>query len=194
MTMHTRIRILDPVDVHELFRLGQRLLAERDEKHRLVADQVWHDRQYGDDGQWIIGNDLGQGLPRIWDIHYRPGGHLRAEDDGHDKWCEDDCQGSYHDKACYAEGGIDTAYSYQDAHGGVGNLHAWFIAQLGNWLDAQSARWSWYDESGGEWYDSAADLVELCRNGAAAQDWFRSMVVPAMEARAAAEGSAINWQ
>lgn len=196
MTMTTRIRVFDPVDPHEFFRFGQSVLAQRDTKKRPVEEQIFTDKQSEwewDKGCWTIANRLGQDLPGIWDVDYRPGAPLFTEDVGHDDDCDEDCSGNYHDKACWLTASIDTTYSYRDEHGGCGNLHAWFIAQLINWCNERSAKWEWYDESGGEWYSSAEDLVHLCTSGAAAQNWFRNIVQPAIEADAASRGVKVDW-
>jgi hypothetical protein len=184
MTMTTRIRVLNPVDVHEFFRYGQSLLAERDEEKRPVEQQVFTDIESAwNKGAWRIANQLGQNLPGIWDVDYRPGAALNDEDEPHNDDCDEDCSGNYHDKTCFLEASIDTSYSYSDEYGGVGELHAWFVAQLVNWLSERSVGWEFYNESRGQWYSTADELVTLCTSGAAAADWMRNLVLPAIQAQ-----------
>ena len=186
MTLSTDMFVLDEVDPAELFRFGQRLLAEYDELKRKPEEQIWHARDgWREDGTKRYANELGQGLPAIFDVTYREGGPVRAEsqiDCNED--CEEDCSKNYHPRAHWLAINFDTAYGYRDKRGwGCGTLHAVLVARIGGWLDAKGVRWEWTNEFTGETHGGDqryAKLMELGLGGAEAESWFRNIVMPAI--------------
>lgn len=200
MTLDTRVYVLDKVDPHETFRFCRSLLGATD-RH------VWYDKQDATwlKGQrliepsnpWTIGNELGQGLPALLDISYRPDGPLRTPEQAaeHD---EDICnlpERSWYDveagpcdaahpwtRACWLEVSFDTAYGYRDDRGyGCGDLHAEYVSRLGQWLDERSVHWEWMNEFTGEIHTGYSELVQLASGGFEASAWFRTAVLPVIE-------------
>jgi hypothetical protein len=200
MTLSTNLYVLDRVDVHELFRFCQELLTKYDDRTppQTPDQQETRDELVGwrEDGSWRISNVLGQGLPGILDITYRPDGPLRTADQAaahaEDQDCEPDCTGEYHPRACWADVDFDTAYGYRDEAGrGCGDLHALLVAEVGQWLDGRGIRWEWKNEFTGEVHgggDRYARLVDLATGGSEASAWFRSTALPAIIAHAAGGG------
>lgn len=185
MTLSTNIYVLDPVDPEELFRFGQSLLAEYDEQHRSAEAQAWRRGEPDANGRTSIYNRLGQGLPAILDVRYRNGGqYVTAEMAGHDEDCDEDCTGKYHDRECWIDVDLDTAYGYRDERGwGCGDLHAVLVARIGNWLDERGVRWEWRNEFTGDVHgddDRYARLADLASGGFEAEAWFRTAVLPAI--------------
>jgi hypothetical protein len=149
MTMTTHVAILRPVGVMDLFHHGRSLLGAGDSI--TWAETDGYDRP----GTRLVGNHLGQGLPGIWDVEYRPDGPLRAE--AHD--CDwDDEAGRYlcategetfchrsNGPACALEASIDTAYGWHADNGaGCGDLHAWFVTEVAKWCAERGAAVRWY--------------------------------------------------
>lgn len=196
MTLSTNVYILDEIAVEELFRFAQRLLTTYDDRPvpQSPDQQVWRDEErsgiWNEPGTRVIRNELGQGLPAILDIDYRPGGPLRTAEDAakHDEDCEPDCDGKYHSRACWADLDLDTAYGYRDSRGwGCGDLHARLVAEIGKWLDERNVRWEWKNEFTGDVHggdDRYERLIELVSGGFEASAWFRSSVLPAIAAGA----------
>jgi hypothetical protein len=189
MTLDTRVYVHGPVDHRELFLRCNQLIGAT-ERTRCEDKQ---DEEYRD-GEWVtvpggphtIMNEPDQGLPGWLMIHYRPGAPLRteAQTGEHDSDCdgEDDCSWN-HRRPCYAEVSIDTAYSYRDELGGSGDLHARFVAALGEWLDSKGIRWQWENEFTGEVFWGTERLGDLGKSGADAADWLRGTVLPALAGR-----------
>jgi hypothetical protein len=190
VTLSTNIYVLDEVSPHELFRFCQTLLTKYDDEHRPWNRQKCSDKPahlvWEMPGAWNISNEIGQGLPAILDIKYRPGAPLRAEAASHDEDCDEECSGNYHDRACWLDIDFDTAYGYKDERGwGCGDLHAALVAELGEWLDAKGVRWEWRNEFTGEVHgggDRYARLIDLGVGGFEASAWFRTTVMPAIAA------------
>jgi hypothetical protein len=196
MTLHTRVAILDPVNVHELFewgnrnllKLGDRVPVTYDKQDSMIDCKAWiaagrdYDKldefsQTIEDGKWTIGNELGQGFDAIFDIDYRTDGPLYPNDTFYDS--EEELE----NPACFAMMSFDTAYGYNDDGVGCGDLHARYIVQLWHHLAEKDVRLRWYNEFDGEWYDTLEDLDNrLTRSGHTAVDWFNNMVKPAIAA------------
>lgn len=197
MTLSTNVYALDPVDPRELFRFAQGLLTRYDEDRRAPEQQQWSDEPrhavWGEPGTWTIANRIGQGLPAILDISYRPDGPLRTAEQAaaHDSDCDEDCDGNHYRRACWADLDLDTAYGYRGPDGmGCGDLHAALVAEIGAWLDERGIRWEWRNESTGDVHgggDRYERLIDLCTGGFAASAWFRTTVAPAI-ARMAQDG------
>lgn len=209
MTLDSRVYILDEVPIAELFVFAQTLLGEYDEDRRGPDRQESFDKQdktwrkgesFVEPGNpWSMRNQLGQGLPAILDIAYRPGAPLRTpeqaashadyEDCNHPdnaKWFDADqpvCDRTEHNPACWAELSLDTAYSYKDERGwGCGDLHAVLISRIGQWCDERGLRWKWLNEFNGEIYEGYDRLIDIASSGFEASAWFRTTVMPAIAA------------
>lgn len=197
MTLSTNVYVLDEVSPHELFRFCQTLLTKWDEPdHRPWNRQKCSDKPthtvWEMPGTWNICNELGQGLPAILDIKYRPGGPLRAEQAGHDEDCSEECSGKYHDRACWLDIDFDTAYSARFSGGmGCGDLHAALVAEVGQWLDARGVRWEWRNEFTGDVHggdDRYERLIDLASGGFEATAWYATTALPAILGHIASEG------
>lgn len=217
MTLSTNIYVLDPISPHELFRFCQTLLTEYDDDggHRPFNRQECYDRplssvwsEYGP-GAWNIANRIGQGLPAILDIRYRPGAPLTSPEQAEQCTSECDPPGTeygdefdpgyhyhHHPRACWLHIDFDTTYGYKDSRGwGCGDLHAVLVARVGQWCDERGAAWEWQNEFTGKIHggdDRYKRLIDLCRGGAQAVDWFQNMVMPAIAAHAADGGPTLT--
>jgi hypothetical protein len=203
VTLSTDVYVLDEVDPAEVFRFCQGLLTKYDNpRHmppRLQRVRDEQDTSYtGTPGEfevrpgnpWSRDNEPQQGLPAWLMTSYRPDGPLRAEVAGHDDDCDEDCTGNYHDRACWMSIDFDTAYGYRDGRGwGCGDLHAAMVSELGAWLTTKGVRWEWRNEFTGEVHTGPDGLTELGKAGAEAQDWFRTAVLPAIDASLSGGGS-----
>lgn len=202
MTLDTRIYVLDKVDPQETFRFCRDLLGAAD-KHTFTdaQDSTWEKgRDFVEPANpWTLSNNPGQGLPAWLMLHYRPGVPLRTPEQAaeHDKdicnlpgasWYDatsGPCDGTGHRPACWLTVSFDTAYGYSDHRGyGCGDLHAEYVAKLGQWLDKQGVRWSWENEFTGEVHTGYTRLVDLASGGFEASAWFRTSVLPAIQREA----------
>lgn len=201
MTLSTDIYVLDQVDVSELFRFCQGLLTKYDDRPtpQQPDQQAWRDREsWRDNGARLMSNEIGQGLPAILDLHYRPDAPLATPEQA--EQCTDDCdppeEGEdryhHHPHACWANIDFDTAYSYRDTSGrGCGDLHALLVSEVGQWLDERGVRWEWHNEYTGDIHggdDRYERLIDLVSGGFAAEAWFRTTVLPAIAAGVLNEG------
>jgi hypothetical protein len=204
VTLSTNIYVLDEVDVADLFRFGQELLAKYDDRTPPMSadDQKWRERDsWRGDGSLGISNEIGQGLPAILDVGFRRGAPLTTAQQA--ATCTDDCDPDskecgpdgyhYHPHACWADIDFDTAYGYRDSRGwGCGDLHAVLVAEVGKWLDERGVRWEWRNEFNGDVHggdDRYARLIDLVSGGADASAWFRTSVLPAIATLAAGGGA-----
>ncbi len=191
MTLSTNLYVLDEVDLGQLFRFCQERLTEYDDR---TPKQQPEQQETADGESWQGGgvrslrNVLGQGLPAILDITYRPGGPLWTAEDA--ATCTSDCDPSedyhYHPRACWFDVDLDTAYGYRDVRGwGCGDLHAMLVAEVGKWLDERGVRWEWRNEFTGEVHggDQRYErLIERVSGGFEAGAWFRTSVLSAIAA------------
>jgi hypothetical protein len=190
MTLDTRVYVHDEVDVHELFAECRRLLGA-DESHRSFdGPSRWSSHR----DSWTVGNGLGQGLPALLAIDYRPGAPLRPDGDACSAYCDPEDDRHYHQSAMWCEVSFDTAYGYADSRGGCGALHARLVFDLGQWLDERGVAWSWRNEFDGEVHggdERYVRLRDLADDGQEAMRWFKGVVEPAIAAhlRAGEEGS-----
>lgn len=199
MTLSTNLYVLDEVGIPQLFRFCQELLAANDDRvpPQLADQQVSVDKEtWRGNGARCMRNEIGQGLPAILDVTYRPGGPLTTEEQS--KECTEDCDPAdkdldpdeeryhYHPRACYADIDFDTAYGYRGSQGrGCGDLHAVLVSEVGKWLDERGVRWEWKNEYNGEVHggdDRYARLIDLVSSGFEASAWFRATVLPAIAA------------
>jgi hypothetical protein len=204
VTLSTNVYVLDELVPHELFRYCQTLLSKYDDQGR-----TWRQMECSDtpdswasnypQGTWSIANKLGQGLPAILDITYRPGAPLATAEQASE--CTSDCDTDedyhYHPRACWLDIDLDTSYSFTGPHGiGCGQLHALLVAEAGQWLDERNVRWEWRNEFTGEVHggdERYARLLELGSGGDDATAWFTNIVKPAIEAHATTEGAEVEW-
>jgi hypothetical protein len=195
MTLDTRIFI----DPQEVFHFCRDLLnAGPQHTFSNEQDRTWRRGEsfVKPTNPWTISNAPGQGLPAWLMLHYRPGAPLRTPDEAaeHDEDCNlpensgyveewGPCDGKYHQRACWLTVSFDTAYGYRDDRGyGCGDLHAEYVAKLGQWLDAKSVRWEWENEFTGEIHTGYSRLIDLASGGFEASAWFRTSVLPVIEA------------
>lgn len=197
MTLDTRIYVLGEVDVHELFREGQRLLHLADERVgldcRTPEQQRWRDEpqsEYHEGGRTpdragrrSIFNEIGQGLPAILDITYREGGPLKATDEECERYCSSPCdRDEPHSPAHWCVISLDTTYSYRSSLGGCSDLHVVLMKGFADWLGARDVTFSWMNEYTGKVHAWPMGVQEFGRNGAAAAEWFFGTVRPALDA------------
>jgi hypothetical protein len=175
MTLSTHVYLLTEADPADVFMKCRDLLGATDA-------HPWADHTAGDDEHWL-GNSVGIGLPALLSVHYREGAMRQSENEAHGpEWCDEDCT-FQHDPAHWIYVDFDTAYSYVDAQGGCGALHARLLFDLGGWLDERGIQWAWRNEFTGDVhigdkYEHLADLVGESQN---AMRWFKGVVVPAIE-------------
>lgn len=198
MTLSTDIYVLDRIAVPELFRFCQELLTKYDDRpdgERQAPDQQESrdGESWRGDGSRMLRNEIGQGLPAILGIHYRPDGALATAEQAASctSGCDADEGYHHHPRACWANIDFDTAYGYRDTAGrGCGDLHALLVAEVGKWLDERSVRWEWRNEFIGDIHggdERYTRLVDMVRGGFEASAWFRTSVLPAIMAAAGGE-------
>ncbi|MFJ2110535.1 hypothetical protein ACIOEX_01180 [Streptomyces sp. NPDC087850] len=199
MTLDTRIYVLDKVDPQEVFHFCRDLLGAT-ERYTFTdeQDKTWRKGEsFVEPGNaWTIGNDIGQGLPAWRLLHYRPDAPLRTPEQAaeHDEDCNfpensiyveewGPCNGKHsYRRPNWLTISFDTAYGYSDDRGyGCGDLHAEYIAKVGQWLDAKGVRWEWQNEFTGEIHTGYSRLIDLASGGFEASAWFRSTVLPAIQ-------------
>ena len=205
MTLDTRIFILDEVDPHEVFHFCRTLLGATDRYTWCdEQDKTWRKGEsFVEPGNpWTVSNDVGHGLPAWLTLHYRPDAPLRTAEQAaaHDEDCnlpENSiyveewglCDGTHHRRPNWLTVSFDTAYGYRDDRGyGCGDLHAEYVAKLGQWLDAKGVRWEWENEFTGEVHTGYSRLIDLASGGFEASAWFRTSVLPVIEAEARKAG------
>lgn len=174
MTLHTRLRIHESADLATVFDLA---LADVVAASDPNAPTAWTESPDG------LARDtlLGQGLAALMGVRVGPDGGELPRDD-HPEWAEpeEDYDGLDHDPHACVEVDWDTAYGYQDEHGGCSALHGRFVARLGAWAEAQGMTWPWFNEYRGEWHTGRDGLEQLLADGAEADRWFRGTVLPAI--------------
>lgn len=155
MTLNTAVYVQDPIPVREVFDFCRGLIGATD-RH------AWKDEdrsKYGSPGDRYVAMVPAQGLPAWLWVYYagdlsdnaRP---LRPDGATHDEYCEEGCDGEYHEPAHWIKATFDTTYSWHDEHGGCGALHARLVAALGQWLDKRGVRWCWKNEFTGDIHES----------------------------------------
>jgi hypothetical protein len=184
MTLNTKIFILDQADHAEVFHFCRSLMDCTDA------------HKFGDSGGCISNHPM-QGLPAWLMVYYRPGEMLLtpAQAAEHDEdicnvptseWFDaeqGECTGEGHDPAHWLAVSFDTACGYSDQRGyGCGDLHAEYVAKLGQWLDTKGIRWAWENEFTGEIHTGYERLIDLSSGGFEASAWFRTTVLPAIAA------------
>ncbi|MEU4224326.1 hypothetical protein AB0F17_08535 [Nonomuraea sp. NPDC026600] len=189
MTLTTSVYVLDEIAHQDVFLKGNQLIgATENTRFRDEQKKTW---RVGGVGQpepgnaWILGNHADQGLCALLDIYYRPNAPLRAADNGCEWYCGPGCYAEHDNPACWLEVSFDTAYGYRDEQGRrCGDLHASLVADLGRWLDERAVRWLWEADTLAEVYSGYERLPRLCSAGSEATAWFRTSVLPAIQAKA----------
>jgi hypothetical protein len=188
MTLSTHVYLLTEADPADVFLECRRLIGATDQ-------HTWKDEPsfYSEkpDGERVMSNDCGQGLPAWLLMRYIPGAMVRASHAEHDPdICDEDCDGKWHKPAHWIDIDFDTAYGYRDANGGCGTLHARILFELGGWLDERGIQWAWQNEFTGEIHvgDKYEHLRELVDGGQAAVRWFKGTVEPVIASLGARNG------
>lgn len=148
MTLSTTVRILRAtVPPRDLFHLGRGWLG--------CTDQHAYDERpmhpvYGMPDALVIGNKIGQGLPAIWEVRWKPDQPWRMtehvcvrDENGNsaDRDCDEyDCDPG---PACAYEVWFDTGYAYQGDNGaGCADVHAYLIRQIAEAVGEDNILWN----------------------------------------------------
>ena len=177
MTLSTDIYVQRAIPARDVFEFVLAQLLEFDEDHRLRSLVV------EDFTPSCFGTRLGQGLPAILSVDFKPGDVLRtAEQAAEHEDCDEDepvCDGSGHDPACVLEVNLDTAYGYKGPNGmRCSDLHAVVIVRLGRWLAERSVPFAWRNEYTGEIHQGEEGIEELLSSGVEADRWFDGTLMP----------------
>ena len=167
MTLSTYLYVHDPIDIDDLWAEANRIIGA-------VNPLFDDDDKYSADGLRCRSNRPGQGFCAWLLVTYATGGIFPSETCDED--CESPCTAS-HEPAHSARVNLDTAYSYSDANGGCGALHARLVARLGAWLDQQGTRWSWQNEFTGEIHQGYDGLEDLDGKGQNAAAWLADVML-----------------
>lgn len=147
MTLSTSVAILRAtVPPRDLFHLGRGWLGCTDEHtyREEPRHPVW-----GMPDAMVIGNRLGQGLPAIWEVRWKPDQPWRVSE----HVCERDEDGNSPDPdcneydcdpgpACAYEAWFDTTYSYRAPNDAdCGDLHAWLITKIARVVGGDNILW-----------------------------------------------------
>lgn len=199
MTLSTYVAIGKPYPVREIFDFARTLIGTPD------GTPVEDDGEPRD-GVKRISNPCGIGLPAWLIVSYGADGSMVHKCG---KWCSTELGGEYNttqkeidDHARYIaenpmENGwaatvvdFDTAYGYRgDGGESCSDLHARLVAALGQWLDEHDLPWKWCNEYTGEWFDryDQLDTFGNAHRATGADDWFRNLVMPAINAHIASK-------
>lgn len=153
MTLSTRIAIVEPTPVREIFDECRRLLNGE----HVPFD---HEPSRWQDGVTSYCNRVGQGLHALLRVDYGADAPLRPDP----KYADDPNERRYYPPvdAWSIVVDFDTAYAYRNEYGGgCGDLHAYLVQQLGRWLTERGLTWYWCYEYDGTWHLGPADLPIL---------------------------------
>ncbi len=171
MTLNTSVYVHDEVDALAVFGKCRELLEATSDIKCQIGPRY-------DENGWSLSHELGQGLPAALAIYFRLGEPYQVGSP-HSKWCEDECDGTYHSPDCWIEVTFDTTYSYKEGEEGCGHLHVRLVTELGLWLDVRNIAWSWENEFTGEIHRGYENLPDLAGGGDSASAWFER-VFPAI--------------
>jgi hypothetical protein len=152
MTLHTRVMVTSPdVDPAAVFVKMRQIIGAGEQYSAWTSPEVDSDNEYRHTMPPGYHMDLGQGLPALmWVDFAEPGEQIGGET--HDEYCDEECDGGYHDPPGFIEINYDTAYGYRaENNASCGDLHAFITQEITSWLDERGASWQWYDESGDGW-------------------------------------------
>lgn len=173
MTLVTHLYVHDHADHLDLFDEAVALAGGAGPETDRTDEHPW----WMADGERRLSTVPGSGLDAIVAVYYRPDGSLLAHD------CDPDIAPSPEHRVDLS---FDTAYTYRDRLGrSCTDLHACWIAHLGQWLDHRGLRWAWQNEMTGEVHAGSeryAALESFCSAGAADRSWFHHQIQPALNA------------
>lgn len=154
MTLTTRVAIIEPTPVREVFDECRRIIGAQDGRYTHGA------AKYHDDGRFQYQNDVGQGFPALLWVYYGVDAPLMPEDES--EYDEEDRSNYPSPSGWSIEVCFDTTYGYRTENGaGCSDLHAWIVQELGRWLDERRLTWLWYHEYTGEWHASDVPITLL---------------------------------
>jgi hypothetical protein len=202
MTLHTRVYLDGPVSGQEAFDLALHAIliaAGRDgeftsariERRAANVPHPYAVKNFGDNPErlaaWtedhdFIGTEIGQGLPGITNCKFHADGTPLAATD---QWVDDDADGEGYvtQRACTVEVSWDTAYSYSDNGLSCSQLHGLAIVTLHESLpDGVTMRW--VNEYNGDEHAGISGIDTFIGDGTSAESWFRTTVLPIIEAEA----------
>jgi len=186
MTLSTDIYIHGTgVTQREVYEKVNNLLGIPAEREVIDGPNEW-DWQSGDHR---LCNRIGQGFPAIVDTYANADGSEIVP--AHDEECDGGfdthpCESPRHTVPPYhVHVDLDTAYGYRDERGwGCAELHGWVIAALIDWLAESGGTLHWVDEYAGTLHEGTDHLEAFLGNGAEANQWFETKVLPAILATA----------
>jgi hypothetical protein len=146
MTLTTKIAIVEPTPVREVFDACRRLLSGE-------GVPFTHDLSTWKDGVTVYRNQAGAGLHALLWVEYGADAPLVPSPESAD----DPDERSYYPPVDQWSVVVyfDTTYGYRGDHGGsCDDLHAWLIRELGHWLSERGLTWLWNEEYNGEWHPS----------------------------------------
>lgn len=153
MTLSTRIAIIEPTPVREVFDECRRLIGGQEAAYKHNE----HSKTYG---HGVYMNEPGQGLPAWLIVHYGVDAPLMPDDES--DYEDDDRSSSPSPNGWSIEIDFDTTYGYQADNGaGCSDLHAWLIQELGRWCKDRDLTWCWYHEFTGTWHPSSHPVTIL---------------------------------
>ena len=146
MTLNTSIRILAPVDVHEVIDAAKGLLGA-DDNYVMNTEACWWDSNVTAHRAMI-----GQGYPAILTVRQANTGIITDQVE----------PGQIVPPPAALEVSFDTTYSYRGRHNsGCGDLHAWLVREFGKWATSKGLPWVWQNEYTGTWHTGFTNLSEL---------------------------------
>lgn len=172
MTLDTRIKLDQYVDIHELRDWINLNLLDAPNAIPGTTDATNAD------------NQLGQGLAAWLMIEGKEGALMAHERD--EEWDDDE---SWERTQLTPEGYVtisfDTAYGYKDNGEGCTQLHVRYLTLLNNeFLAPRGIGMWWRNEYRGEWYKGLDEegLRQFVMDGTGASDWYYDVVLPAIPA------------
>jgi hypothetical protein len=153
MTLTTRLVIVEPTPVKEVFDEVRRIIGAQGARYRHEDSATW------EPGVGQYRNEPGQGFLALLWVKYGVDAPMRPEDESE---YEPEDRSSWPADEWSIEVCLDTTYGYRGPRGSAcSDLHAWIIQQLGRWLDERGLTWHWYHDSTGQWHPSTDPLTIL---------------------------------
>lgn len=174
MTLSTDMIVLEPVNPREVFDFALSLLARDFEGE---GEPRWEYRRKGDtwiaestgkpvtQGDSLYMTECGQGLPAWFFLFHAEDGPLvlfdAEEQEEQREWDPDWTLPPFNEHFLRLD--FDTAYGYERAGAGCGDLHAWLVLEVGRWLAARGVtEVLWKLEYDGTWH--GLDEIHLLGN------------------------------
>lgn len=180
MTLNTRVRIKNPVNVRALHDwANQELLKARDPRFDVRETSIANAPGQGFDAWLITEHNNGRPFEFVaW-----------SEDPEDQEDVEVDRERFASSPAGYVDLTFDTAYGYRDELGrGCSALHADYIVRIAAHAAELGVEIAWNNEFTGEWHDGVDGLDQFANNGREAQQWFFGTALPAIAAHVATGG------